>query len=138
VVGRGAQLADWRERTRQDGLQDRIRFLGFRSDVSDVLAACDALVAPTRYEAYGLGVQEALCCGLPAIVSAGAGVAERYVPGLAPLLLQDPDSVAELVTRLDCWRGAAEQFRATTLTLSAELRRRTWATMADEIIALLT
>ena len=52
------------------------------ADVPNLLRAADCLVAPTRYEAYGLGVHEALCCGLPGIVSADAGVAERYSPEL--------------------------------------------------------
>ncbi len=137
VVGRGAQLATWRARARADRLEDRIQFLGFRSDVPGILAACDALVAPTRYEAYGLGVQEALCCGLPAIVSADSGVAERFVPELAGLLLHDPNSAAELSGRLEHWRANLQGFRTTTLALSATLRRRTWDTMADDIISLL-
>jgi glycosyltransferase involved in cell wall biosynthesis len=137
VVGRGADLQVWRARTQSDGLAGRIRFLGFRSDVPSILAACDALVAPTRYEAYGLGVQEALCCGLPAIVSADAGVAERFVPELSPLLLQDPNSAEELVRRLQTWRENIEAFRLQVLALSATLRRRTWDTMADEIMSLL-
>ena len=51
VVGRGAELPLWQKRAQDEGIEGRIRFLGFRSDVPDVLAACDALVAPTRYEA---------------------------------------------------------------------------------------
>jgi glycosyltransferase involved in cell wall biosynthesis len=137
VVGRGSELDRWRGRAARDHLDDRVTFLGFRSDVPDVLAACDALVAPTRYEAYGLGVQEALCCGLPAIVSADSGVAERFPPALGALLLQDPNSVTELVQRLDAWRGDIERFRDSTLALSATLRRRTWDTMAEELVALL-
>ena len=42
-----------------------------------VLAACDALVSPTRYEAYGLAVHEALARGLPALVSRSAGIADE-------------------------------------------------------------
>jgi len=106
-------------------------------DVPDILAACDALAAPTRYEPYGLGVHEALCCGLPSIVSADSGVAERFTPELSGLLLHDPDSPAELVERLDRWRGQRDAFQAATLALSATLRRRTWDVMADEILALL-
>ena len=78
VVGTGTSLPSWRARAVDEGLGGSIAFLGFRDDVPDVLAACDLLVSPTRYEAYGLNVQEALCTGLPAIVSAGAGIAERY------------------------------------------------------------
>jgi glycosyltransferase involved in cell wall biosynthesis len=84
-------------------------------------------VSPTRYEAYGLGVHEALCCGLPAIVSADAGVAERYPPDLADLLLPDPDDDADLAGRLR--RCRAEMPRERVRDLSARLRSYTWDDM---------
>ncbi|HYQ03668.1 MAG TPA: glycosyltransferase family 4 protein [Polyangiaceae bacterium] len=137
VVGRGAELSSWRQRANDEGIQDRIRFLGFRADVPDVLAACDALVAPARYEAYGLGVQEALCTGLPALVSASAGVAERYPPSLSELLIRDPDDAAELESRLKNWRRQHERLREATLTLAAQLRQRTWQVMAEDVHSLI-
>src|SRR5262249_56896294 len=93
VGGTGSELPAWRRRVADEGLADRVRFLGFRRDVPDMLRAVDALVAPTRYEAYGLGVHEALCCGLPAFVTATAGVAQRFPPELADLLLPQPRGV---------------------------------------------
>jgi glycosyltransferase involved in cell wall biosynthesis len=137
VVGRGAELDFWRERADEEGMQERIRFLGFRSDVPHVLAACDALVAPTRYEAYGLGVQEALCTGLPALVSARAGVAERYPPALAELLLEDPDDARELESSLRNWRAHHERLRDAVRELSLQLRTRTWQVMAEDVRTLL-
>jgi glycosyltransferase involved in cell wall biosynthesis len=137
VVGRGAELPLWQQRARDQGIQDRVRFLGFRSDVPDVLAACDALVAPTRYEAYGLGVQEALCTGLPALVSAGAGVAERYPATLAELLLDDPDDAKMLEASLRNWRRHHERLRDATRDLAAQLRERTWQVMARDVHRLL-
>lgn len=137
VIGRGAELPLWQQRAEAAGMQSRIRFLGFRSDVPDVLAACDALVAPTRYEAYGLGVQEALCTGLPALVSAEAGVAERYPASLAELLLRTPEDAPALEASLRNWRKHRERLHATTLELSVELRRRTWQVMGDDVRALL-
>jgi len=133
VVGRGAELALWQRRVVDAAIQDRVRFLGFRSDVPDVLAACDALIAPTRYEAYGLGVQEALCAGLPALVSRQAGVAEQFSSELAELLLDDPNDVGELEARLRNWRRHHERLREVTHVRSAQLRQRTWQVMADEI-----
>jgi glycosyltransferase involved in cell wall biosynthesis len=137
VVGQGSELELWRKRAEADHLRTRVRFLGFRSDVPDVLAACDALVAPTRYEAYGLGVQEALCTGLPALVSANAGVAERYPEALAELLLTDPDDARELEASLRNWRRHHERLHDATLRLSAQLRQRTWQAMARDVRALL-
>ena len=70
TIGIGNELALWQQRTAATGLTDRIEFMGFRRDVPSILRAADCLVAATRYEAYGLGVHEALCCGLPAITTA--------------------------------------------------------------------
>lgn len=137
VVGQGAELPVWQKRAREQGIDARIRFLGFRKDVPDVLAACDALVAPTRYEAYGLGVQEALCTGLPAVVSATAGVAERYPAPLAELLLDDPENAEALEASLLGWRRHHERLRDSARELSNELRQRTWQVMADDVRALL-
>ncbi|HEX5870562.1 MAG TPA: glycosyltransferase [Longimicrobium sp.] len=130
VVGAGGELEAWRRRAADAGMADRILFLGFQSDVRRVLWAVDALAAPTRYEAFGLAVQEALCCGLPAIVSADAGVAERIPPSMHGLLVGDPDDAAELAARLRTWRGAIDIHRDAALSLSAELRSRTWDDMA--------
>jgi glycosyltransferase involved in cell wall biosynthesis len=137
VVGQGAELSAWQERARSAGLSERIRFLGFRSDVPDILAACDALVAPTRYEAFGLGVQEALCTGIPALVSADAGVAERYPASLSELLLQNASDASTLESALSNWRRQHERFKAETQRLSVSLRQRTWQTMAQEIHSLI-
>jgi glycosyltransferase involved in cell wall biosynthesis len=134
VIGRGAELPIWQQRVEAAGLGPQIEFLGFRKDVPNLMRAADCLVAPTRYEAYGLGVHEALCCGLPAIVSASAGVAERYPTDLQHLLLQNPDNPKELADRLQAWHqglGQAQDFMA---DFAASLRNYTWDHMAAEIV----
>ncbi|HEV3257734.1 MAG TPA: glycosyltransferase family 4 protein [Gemmataceae bacterium] len=136
VVGAGAELPTWEQRARALGLDERIRFLGFRRDVPAVLAACDVLVHPARYEAYGLGVQEALCRGLPALVSCSAGVAERYPSGLQGLLIPDPENAADLADRLRGWRRHLEQFRAAVTPLADRLRAHSWDKMAAQIVRL--
>lgn len=135
VVGQGAELPAWRRRATEAGLGDRIRFAGFRTDVPQILAALDALVHPARYEAYGLSVREALCRGVPAIVSASAGVAEYYAPALAGLLVTDPNDPKELGAKLLSWRRDMEGLRAAVAPLSAALRSHTWDAMAEQIAA---
>jgi glycosyltransferase involved in cell wall biosynthesis len=134
VIGSGAELPQWQRRAIEAGISSRIHFLGFRSDVPNLLRSADCLVAPTRYEAYGLGVQEALCCGLPALVSATAGVAERYPPHLGDLLLPNPEDAADLAARLRQWRQAMPQYSNLVSFLSEELRTYTWDDMAASII----
>lgn len=136
VAGKGRELTAWRRRARDAGLDGRVRFLGFRADVPALVAAADVLVHPARYEAYGLAVHEALCAGVPAIVSAAAGVAERYPDALAPLLIDDPDAAPALADRLRVWRRDPDGWRARTATLAATLGRRSWRQMAAEIVSL--
>jgi glycosyltransferase involved in cell wall biosynthesis len=136
VVGAGAELSFWRSRAAVDTrLKDRIEFLGFRKDVPLILTAADLLVAPTRYEAYGLGVHEALCCGVPGIVNASAGVAERYPAELATLLLPDPPAISVLVDRLRSWRSQCHALNSVVLGFSKDLRGRAWEDMSAEIVS---
>jgi glycosyltransferase involved in cell wall biosynthesis len=134
VIGSGAELTAWKQRAAR--FHDRVRFLGFRSDVPDILRASDAMVAPTRYEAYGLGVQEALCCGLPAFVSASAGVAERYPEKLAELLVANVEDPNELAAKLTAWRDRRQQYRHAVAEFSATLRSYTWRTMSARMLDL--
>jgi len=136
VVGSGADLATWRARAVHDDIAEHVTFLGFRRDVPVILAACDALVAPSRYEAYGLGVHEALCTGLPAFVSATAGVAERYPHALRGLLLEDPESPTAVASSLMHWRDHSAAWRAEARTFSEQLRARSWDDMARDVVAL--
>jgi glycosyltransferase involved in cell wall biosynthesis len=133
VVGQGAELPAWRRRAIEAGVHDRMQFAGFRTDVPKILAALDAFVHPARYEAYGLSVREALCRGVPAIVSASAGVAEQYPPELAELLIADPNDPSELGATLRSWRRNIDGIRTAVAPLSNALRSHTWDAMAGEI-----
>ncbi|WP_334788550.1 glycosyltransferase family 4 protein [Nostoc sp.] len=134
VVGVGAELTLWQHRAVAIGISSRIHFLGFRTDVPHILQAADCLVAPTRYEAYGLGVHEALCCGLPSIVSAKAGVAERYSPQLQDLLIPNPEDALDLAARLQKWWWHKDHYSKLVSSLSQELRAYTWDDMARKIL----
>ena len=99
------------------------------------MAAVDLLVSPVRYESYGLNVQEALAGGVPAIVSRGAGIAERYPMELNDLLLPEPDDVHDLAARLLRWRMNIEEYKQRIAPLAVTLRAWTWRDMAEQICA---
>ena len=130
VAGAGAELG-WRARAASEQVRD-IRFLGFREDIAQVMAAADVLVHPARYEAYGLGVHEALCRAVPAIVAKDAGVAEVYPPDLRDLLLDDVECAEEIADRLQRWRGMGEGLASRMLAFAERLRSRTWDDMSAE------
>ncbi len=134
VAGGGRAVASWKERVAQAGLRERVTLLGFTERVNELLAASDLLVSPVRYEAFGLNVQEALAGGIPALVSASAGVAELYPSSLKDLLLKDPEDVDELIRQLLSWRGNLSYWKQRVEPLSHELRSYTWEHMARHLI----
>jgi glycosyltransferase involved in cell wall biosynthesis len=136
VAGGGAAAGRWAARVATAGLTRRVRLLGFTDRVSDLLAAADLLVSPVRYEPYGLNVQEAVCRGVPALVSGRAGVVEQFPPDLAGMVLLDPEDAADLAARLRRWRADADGWRRRFAPLGAALRARGWERMAEELVAL--
>jgi UDP-glucose:(heptosyl)LPS alpha-1,3-glucosyltransferase len=89
VVGCDA-AESFRVRAIQLGVQDRCLWELPRPDVVDFYAAADVYVSPSREDSYGLPVAEAMACGLPAITSVFAGVAEFIHDGLDGFVVQDP------------------------------------------------
>jgi glycosyltransferase involved in cell wall biosynthesis len=136
AAGAGKAVNHWRQAIGAARLEDRIRVVGFSNNVKSLLAAADLLISPVRYEAYGLNVQEAICCGLPAIVSASAGVAERYPSELHAMLLSNPEDAGEIEARLICWRSGMESWKSRFRGLAAEFRTQTWRRMAEEFVSL--
>ncbi len=134
VAGGGRAVSHWRQTINAAGLGDRIRMLGFTDDVAILLAAADLLVSPVLYEPYGLNVQEAICSGVPAIVSACAGVAERYPVELKNMLLANPTDDEALASRLLEWSSGVEVIKERFRPLGRILRAHTEQAMARAIL----
>jgi glycosyltransferase involved in cell wall biosynthesis len=136
VAGTGPAGPAWQAKVRQAGLENRVRLLGFTEQVKSVLAAADLLVSPVRYESYGLNVQEAICRGVPAMVSASAGVAEQYDAAFRPMLIPNPEDAGDLVERLLAWRANQEQWRTRFQPFGDRLRSRSWRDTAADIVSI--
>lgn len=70
----------------------RVRWLGRREDVPELLARADVLAVPSRWEAFGIAAAEGLAAGVPVVASAVDGLPE--VVGDAGLLVPPEDPVA--------------------------------------------
>ena len=77
MVGDGPLGDSLKEQAARLGIAERVRFAGLvkYSRLAEFYAASDVLLFPSEHEPYGLPVNEAMICGIPAIVSdrVGAG-----------------------------------------------------------------
>lgn len=78
---------------------DRIRFLGYRSDVEKILAAGDIFACPSRTEGFGLSALEAMSAGLSVVASRVDALPELIQSGKTGLLTE-PGNVESLVKAL--------------------------------------
>lgn len=134
VAGGGKALDFWRHQVAKAGLDGRVMMLGLTDRVPDLLAATDLLVSPVRYESYGLNVQEAICCGVPAMVTRSAGIAERYPPEVRELLIDDPEDIDALAERILRWRAAVPIWKQRIESFSKILRDRPLRAMAEQMV----
>lgn len=79
IVGDGAESHKLQLLAKKLGLQDRIHFLGERSDVPDLLADHQLLVATSEREGFGYVLLEALQARL-VVISTATGVAVDLLP----------------------------------------------------------
>jgi glycosyltransferase involved in cell wall biosynthesis len=69
------------------GLGERLRLLGYRTDVAAILAASDIFVLPSHFEGLPMSVIEAMLCGLPVVATDIRGPREQVIPGETGLLV---------------------------------------------------
>ncbi|MGI8503149.1 MAG: glycosyltransferase family 4 protein [Hassallia sp.] len=122
------------------GLEKRVKFLGFRSDIPQLMSACH-LVAHTSIspEPFGRVIVEAMLCGTPVVAAASGGAIELVehdingflaTPGkpqeLAQIItacLQEPEKTAVIANNARI--TASQRFDVTTINQQiAELLER--------------
>lgn len=99
LTGDGPERHSLEGLARDLGAQERIRFLGSRADVPDLLGAWDAFALHSRSESFGMAVAEALLAGLPVVATNVGAIREITDDGAFARLVPVGD-VASLATAL--------------------------------------
>lgn len=94
IAGEGPLRSELEDLAAQLGVVDRVRLLGHRSDVPELLAASDAFVLPSLYEGSSLAVLEAMAARRAVVSSAIPGTDELIEDGADGLLVPPGDAVA--------------------------------------------
>jgi glycosyltransferase involved in cell wall biosynthesis len=79
---------------RNAGLGERLRLLGYRDDVPDLMAAADIFVLPSRFEGLPMSVIEAMLTSRPVVATNVRGPAEQVVSEVTGLLVLPGDASA--------------------------------------------
>lgn len=123
LLGEG-DLRDYLESlAREMGIQDNVIFAGYRTNVFDILAACDIVVHPTLSEALCQVMIETLSMGKPLIISDVSGVADvvkNYENGII-IPSKDPQAIYDAVLYMMNNPEHAKQMGQSTQN---EVRRR--------------
>ncbi len=126
-AGEGALRSKLEARTKSLGIQDRVRFLGFvnQSKLPGVYVASDLLVLPSGHEPWGLVVNEAMGCGLPAVVSDRVGAnLDLITPGVTGEVYPSAnvEALANILRQL-----VSDPSRIKSMGRAARTRMETWS-----------
>jgi glycosyltransferase involved in cell wall biosynthesis len=102
LVGQGPERQSLERLARSLGVEQAVRFLGYRTDVAAVLGALDVAVCCSDFEGTPLAVLEYMDATLPVVATAVGGVPDLIEPGVHGLLVapQDPAALAGAIAEL--------------------------------------
>ncbi len=104
LFGEDDYVQQIKQQVQELGLTDRVHFLGFRSDIPALMAACD-VVAHTSIspEPFGRVIVEGMLCEKPVIAAAAGGAAELIVHGETGWSIAPGDATALAKTIQHCF-----------------------------------
>lgn len=109
IVGKGDLETALSELIAQNGLEENVRMLGYRSDVDELCKAADCFVHTSIREGLGIAPLEAMASGLPLISSRANGIKEYTEDGVSGCCV-DPKDVDGMVSAIRKMRDD-EEFR---------------------------
>jgi glycosyltransferase involved in cell wall biosynthesis len=117
VAGDGPLRAELEARARTLGVDDVVRFVGYRRDVPELLAALDLHVMPSLWEGLPLALLEALASGKPIVATRVGGNPEVVEDGVNGLVVPpaDPAAIARAVLALRRDPAARARMQAANL-----------------------
>jgi glycosyltransferase involved in cell wall biosynthesis len=141
IVGDGPLRADAERLAAELGIADRVRFLGHRDDVPELLAEAECALLASDYEGSPLAVVEAMAACVPVAATAAGGITELVQDGVTGAVGPhgDADGLAQALGRVlaDPERAAqmgAEGRRVAEAELSLERMVERLVALYDELM----
>ena len=136
IVAGAGTVSPWRALAASLELGDRVRFVSFVDNVSALMEEADLLISPSRYESYGLALQEAVYAGLPPLVLADrSGFMERLGPAAADFGV-DSEDPARWAEQIEVALANLQALRARVRSAREHVLARTWSDFARDFMLL--
>jgi glycosyltransferase involved in cell wall biosynthesis len=100
IAGQGSQLSNLQNITRDLEVEDKVHFIGFRSDIQILMSLADVFVFTSPVDSFGLTILEAMAIGTP-VIAANAGGPAEIINDCETGLLFSPGDVGDLKRKLD-------------------------------------
>lgn len=101
-LGQGLLRAEMKQLCREHKVDDKVLFLGFRTDVERILPCLNLVVHPAIMEGLGVSLMQASAAGVPVVASRVGGIPEVVRNGVNGILVPpgDVQGIASAVIRL--------------------------------------
>jgi glycosyltransferase involved in cell wall biosynthesis len=120
IVGSGPLDAQLKALASEVGIDQRVRFLGYRSEPQDYVAAAGVFCLTSVWEACSLAAQEAIALGVPVVSTSVGGMPELIEDGVSGRLVAPGDDRAFAAAVADVLAAPADARR---MALNAEAHR---------------
>jgi glycosyltransferase involved in cell wall biosynthesis len=122
ICGDGEQRSELEMLASSLGVVSHVKFLGTRSDVVQVLRACDVFCHAAPFEPFGIVAIEAMAAGLPIIVPNSGGIREAVKHRVNGLLYPalDHHALSEAMATLAIEPGLRESMGAAGRKIAEE------------------
>ncbi|MBQ9920105.1 MAG: glycosyltransferase family 4 protein [Clostridia bacterium] len=114
ICGKGPLESELKELAKSLGVENQVHFLGFRTDIKELLVAADVFLFTTLQEGLPRSMMEAMASGLPCIVSKIRGNVDLMEDGTGGYLCGSTDvdafakSIAELTKNSELRKKMSE------------------------------
>lgn len=99
-IGAGPTEVRYKRYCEENGLSDRVHFLGIRNDVSRIMKTADVIVLSTAYEGFSISMLEAMASGRPFVASRVPGVVDLIEDYTELFSYGNSKELADIVSRL--------------------------------------
>jgi len=128
IIGDGEEKTSLKKIVNEKGISDRVIWEGIvqSEEILSRLAKADILVLPSRWDGWGMVINEAFSVGIPVIVSDQCGAADLVQTGVNGYIFKSEDvedlrkQLREFLNSRDRWKELKQNAYETSKTISTE------------------